>query len=584
MFFRFRSVMASVCALALILAFAPTAGVVVAQETITGELSGVSISIGEGWSHDADVSASSGGIDALVFSNGNTQFVVSGGTSDLGASLDMFGISHTVTDIDVAATYALRGADAEGTPFGIFQVVVGSNVQSVIAPVSTFADAVTAAQAGIQIDGASVLGGVDGAGLAAAIAGSMGSGDAAADISAPALLGGSSGDELVEESDTEVSVAEEATEETTDTAEAEADVPEVAPGETGFVDTNTFVSPQFGTTVTWNDSWQPWLDADGSPRFSSEVSEFGAYDSLCLDTTDPGAFWSVCFDFESPNEFTAERFATYSDPESNSSYGIPHFGVVLTDTAVSYTSTDLEGNARVIQEEVVDGVLVETRLYSEIEEIASIVEMVQGGIQVDGNAAYSLLDASTYRAEMDTMIASIPALIAEREESLAAMGLQDPNHYVSTAYGCDVAWPDSHYMSQLEMNPVTTYEEWFDSTGESVQVETFYLSALEPPYIGYLVECFENIPDLESWWMWTSDPEAQRIEGERAIYLVRSNGDSLDVFVIVKPVGEPTLVVRFFASADDIAAIQAGEFSGLILGGIDMSEFMQEDDLVSQLP
>ena len=54
--------------------------------------------------------------------------------------------------------------------------------------------------------------------------------------------------------------------------------------------------------------------------------------------------------------------------------------------------------------------------------------------------------------------------------------------------------------------------------------------------------------------------------------------------MIVKPVGEPTMIVRFYASSSDLATIQNGEPGQLVINGIDIIEFLQEDDLVSQLP
>lgn len=187
--------------------------------------------------------------------------------------------TEPITDVDRGATYALQASSTAGVPYGHFSLVFRdrtagiTEVLSYIAPVSTFATGLETLRTSIAIDGEPIFDGVDGHSLQALLADAAGSGDAAADASLAPLPAANDAAPLPVTSDTapesgEMQVgrggpvswltyllgAREMSPEGGEEAVA-SDAGE-----------NSWVSPTYGTTVSWDARWKvaPEIEAAGT--------------------------------------------------------------------------------------------------------------------------------------------------------------------------------------------------------------------------------------------------------------------------------------------------------------------------------
>lgn len=593
MFIRLRAILTFGCVLALLLSVMPISPQAMAQESVTGTASGVSVTAGGGWNHDAAASRSEGGVDSLVFTNGSAQFVVSGGTTDMTTSFTLLGISQPVSDIDLTSTYALRGVDANGTPFGVFQVAVGNTVQSVVAPVSGFGSAMADAQANIQVDGVAVMSGVDGNSLAGTIAGNVGSGDTDADASAPALLGSGDasadtigdvvpGEATAEASDTatteDATVASEATDAAVDTAPAS--------GETGFLDDNTWVSPMFGATLTWNENWTPRTDFEGNPISTSYESSSAEYnhEQVCLNSLLDEFSGEACIRVQPYREDGFGRFwGPNAVPQETSFSGTPYFAVVLTESGGSRASFNLLGSGYVEDEFRSGDLIVSTWInaWGDVSVLPPAVAAAQEGIQVDGTSVFSTQDATIFQQETDAAIASIPNLQAERDTNMASMGLIGDHHFVSNAMGCDVEWSESHGLNDSTMDPIRQGEDW-DQNSNPMPYESMQLF---PTNLGntFNVRCFAGVSSLQSIYEFNDfNTDVVVIEGNQVHYAILDFGDGVpEITIVPKPVDGPIGVVSLYSDSEGLTAIEPGM---LIVNGVDIGAAIAEDDLANKLP
>ena len=567
---------------------------VAAQSTVVGEATGVSVTLSPEWVLVHEAVNSDESRDYLMFANGNVNVsIVSYAfeSPEVSVGLSLIPGDAIINDIESSGTYALYSVDANGRSYGVFSVVVGSEVQTVIAPTSGFAAAIESAQAGIQINGSPAFNGVDGEALAPAI--TLGDIDASADAELPALVPAvdstPASDETEGEDPTEDATAVDVT---TDAATSEEEAVEdssapVDPSETGFVDDHTWVSPQHGTIVTWGDTWEPRSkDDSGNPTFFTIEST----DVLCLTSTDAPVEGILCVSARPHNEFIGGQEnwnSKYLGPDSMGSYGLPYFAAVVTVDGFVYGDTSLDmQNATVLQGGVNNGVFVETYIRGPLDQLPVVLAPSQAQVTVDGNPAFHLLDVATFTSEAEAMAARAPELVAERDAGLQAMGLVDPNHYTSVATGCDIAWDDALVLEVgTTLHPIIAVPAWIMETGQEVPAESFTLSVSEM-WTGLHVTCYADSGAFggSEWWF---DAGYTVIEGEGIRVAVSPDmGGSYELYVVVTSPDDPVLVeIYLYVSTEELEAlIESHGPGGLMINGVDVFQGMKDMDLIEQLP
>lgn len=538
---------------------------VTAQESVAGESTGVSVAFADGWAYEEGSSFSLAGVDTLVFVNDSANFIVTAGNTDVAAVPDSLGIS--ASDIDVGATYALQSAEANGVPFGIFSVVVGSNTQTVIAPVSGFGAAVGSAQSAIQIDSGAVLSGVDGMALQGTIASSAGSGDPS--TSASPLIGASEAADSVHSPPASAEVSAEAASEE-----------------------NAFVAPISGATVTWSSDWQRQQygdDLDYQSYVDESYTQF-SWESFCLvGSTPDSASISICFYLSMNVETSPQEYWDLNFGENaTGSYGLPLFGVVQTDNGFVFGDSDIAGSWAGLQQLTWQGdYLAEVRVYGTLENITSLLDSIQSGVTLDGEPVFGLIDPVTFGSEVEARIADFPNLEQQRDARLAEMGLVDANRYTSNAMGCDVEWSTAYQINSgrmLFMEPIFEGLRWNSTSSQNHPYESLMLAPTgEMVLPGIEITCMEPQDSMTGFWEW-GEGATFLIEGETAEYSIQNNNGYYSVRMVLTPLGGPNAEMSFWASADGVAALQNAAPGTLLINGVDIAAVLQEDNLVDQLP
>lgn len=205
-----------------------------------------------------------------------------------------------VTDVDRGASFALQGSVVDGVPYGHFSLLYADRtpgvveVLSYISPVSTFASGLDTLRDSVAIDGKPIFDGVNGASLQGLLADAIGAGDAAADASlAPLLVDTEEEAAVLPEDDGQASEIRPGARlvaalimrsgviggagetggfvESGDFGDGD-DVGETEVfAEEDAVDANTWVSPTFGTEISWGDEWMlaPAMEPSGDADFDT---------------------------------------------------------------------------------------------------------------------------------------------------------------------------------------------------------------------------------------------------------------------------------------------------------------------------
>ncbi len=554
-----------------------------AREVVIGTSSDVRVSIGGSWTYDAPVSGIEHGADLMVFTDDNCHFIVSGGTQDVGHVLLAFPPRSKTIDIDVSDTYALREVTHDGSVYGVFSVVVGEHVHSVIAPPDEFAAALSDARARIFVDGSAVFFGVDEVALADLLpAGERADKPLIESASRePGTVSAESGTAVVSE------------ESSKPRGSVVADDGEGSGG-------GEYVARWSGVRITWTEEWQVGVE-EGELKISSSLEGY-QYDDICLESADQTEGVGVCLTITRSSSIdNVEGWqARYASPGATSQFGIPYYGVHVAETSVIYADVDVQGEvASVSQGDVIGGLRITARVFSAPDRLVDVISSANAGVQANGRPILADVDAEQLQAETDKMLASLPAYQAERDANLKALGLVDPNHYVSSALGCDTEWK-----APLELGKLGTLTPIDQATstmfrGGDVLSEKFELYDTKAQF-GGSITCLQAIASIESWIPWgeaqqlvvSTEPVSKQyqrylaVEGADAYYVLeRIPFTQPQLHLLVSSPGGPTVLFSFPVPEDGLASfLESVEPELLVINGIDVFQAMKDDGIANQLP
>lgn len=542
------------------------------QDMVTGTATGVRVELDGSWVHVPSVSGDDGDIDTLVFTYRTGNFIINAGTTDVDYVLGTLPAGSKTSDMDVAATYAVRSVKYHDTAYGLFSVVIDDTVQSVIAPADDFAGILRSARANISVNDSKVFFGVDEDLLAGLL-------PDAENASVPLIRS------TIFQSSTPVVVeASSVAEPITGTPTPLATPVVAAPGR------NAYVAPWSGMLVNWNDDWQIGV-SNGTLLVSSSLEGY-QYDEICLEPARQVHGVSVCVSvYQSGAMDNADVWRDhYASPAITSQYGTPYYFVEITDTSVTHAEFDVQGEiAAISQSDVIDGKRVTVKVTASPGNLVDMVELAKLGVHLDGSPVLGSVDIGELRADTDAVIASLPTYQAERDSYLAGLGMVDATHYTSTTMGCDVQWNAPLSLDGLSTTrPVEQGES--DKVEPTTANERFALviPGDSPGTSRITVECIQNLPSIEAWIPWSDATQSLvaaryvTVEGAWAYYLVDDDGA---LNIILKPLGGPAVVVTIPpGSAGLKETMEALEPGMLVINGVDVFRAFQNDGVAGRLP